>query len=348
VCGQFKVALGIGLFIVAVSSLHGSGLAPARAAAPSAAPDGKTVYVARCAACHQASGLGGGPYPPLAGNAAVTAADTSNLIGIALNGRSGPILVGGKTYSGVMPAWKGQLSNAEIAAVLTYIRSAWQNRAAIVNDEQVAVAANPVAESGAGIFAAKCMTCHQRSGEGSTAYPPLAGNPRVMAADPQEMIATIVNGKAGTVSVKGMVYNGQMPTWKGQLSNADIAAVATYVRAAWSNGASAVTEQEVAAAGPAVATLVGASIYSARCASCHKATGSGGQGGMFPALAGNANVTAADPKALLSTISQGRNMMPSWKGQLSAGDIAAVATYIRSAWGNKAGPVTEGEAASAK
>jgi mono/diheme cytochrome c family protein len=69
---------------------------------------------------------------------------------------------------------------------------------------------------------------------------------------------------------------------------------------------------------------------------------------MFPALAGNANVTAADPKALLSTISQGRNMMPSWKGQLSAGDIAAVATYIRSAWGNKAAPVTEGEAASAK
>jgi mono/diheme cytochrome c family protein len=33
--------------------------------------------------------------------------------------------------------------------------------------------------------------------------------------------------------------------------------------------------------------------------------------------------------------------MPSWKGQLSAADIAAVVTYIRSAWGNKADVVTE-------
>jgi mono/diheme cytochrome c family protein len=41
-------------------------------------------------------------------------------------------------------------------------------------------------------------------------------------------------------------------------------------------------------------------------------------------------------------------MMPSWKGQLSAGDIAAVATYIRSAWGNKAGPVTEADVAAVK
>jgi cbb3-type cytochrome c oxidase subunit III len=139
-----------------------------------------------------------------------------------------------------------------------------------------------------------------------------------------------------------------MPTWKGQLSNADIAAVATYVRSAWGNKASAVTEQEVAAAGPSVSTVVGASIYSARCVACHKANGGGGQGGMFPALAGNAHVTSADPKDLLATISHGRNMMPSWKGQLSAGDIAAVATYIRSAWGNKAGPVTEADVAAVK
>lgn len=94
--------------------------------------------------------------------------------------------------------------------------------------------------------------------------------------------------------------------------------------------------------------LAGASIYSARCAACHKANGGGVQDGMFPALAGNALVTAVDPKDVLATIAYGRNMMPSWKGQLSAADIAAVATYIRSAWGNKARPVNEVDVAAIK
>jgi cbb3-type cytochrome c oxidase subunit III len=344
---QLTYVLGIAIFVALVSSVHFSNPPSALAAVPVVA-DGKAVFTAKCAACHQATGLGGGPYPPLAGNDDVQAADTSNLILTVLNGRSGPISVEGKTYSGAMPAWRGTLSNLEIAAVLTYIRSAWSNKAAIVTGDQVAFAANPSAQTGGGIFVAKCLICHQKSGEGSTAYPPLAGNPRVTAADPKEMIATIVNGKTGTISVDGMVYNGRMPTWKGELSNSDIAAVATYVRSAWSNKASPVSEQEVAAAGPSVATVVGASVYGARCAACHKANGGGGQGGMFPALAGNEHVTSADPKDMLATISHGRNMMPSWKGQLSAGDIAAVATYIRSAWGNKAGPVTEGDAAAVK
>ena len=43
---------------------------------------------------------------------------------------------------------------------------------------------------------------------------------------------------------------------------------------------------------------------------------------------------------MLTTIVQGRNQMPSWRGQLSAGDIAAVATFVRSSWGNTAGAVS--------
>lgn len=347
--GQLRFVLGIGIFMAIASSIHASQppIAAAAAAAPAPA-DGKAIFNAKCAACHQVTGFGGGPYPPLAGNEAVTAADTSELISTLLNGRNGPIDVGGKTYSGAMPVWRGQLSNGEIAAVLTYIRSAWGNKAAIVTEDQVAYAANPRALSGEGIFAAKCMTCHQKNGEGSTAFPPLAGNPGVTATDPKDMIATIVNGKTGPIRVNGMSYNAVMPTWKGQLSNSDIAAVATYVRSAWSNKAGPVTEQQVAAAGTSVLSTVGASIYGQRCASCHKANGGGGQGGMFPALAGNQHVTAADAKDMLGTISHGRNMMPSWKGQLSPGDIAAVATYIRAAWGNKAGPVTEEDAQAVK
>jgi mono/diheme cytochrome c family protein len=113
--------------------------------------------------------------------------------------------------------------------------------------------------------------------------------------------------------------------------------------------ASAPASSSVANAGKASPlALAGASIYNARCAACHKANGSGVRDGMFPALAGNALVTAPDPKDVLATIAFGRNMMPSWKSQLSAADIAAVATYIRTAWGNKASPINEVDVAAVK
>jgi cbb3-type cytochrome c oxidase subunit III len=282
----------------------------------------------------------------LAGNSDVTGADTAMLITTVLNGRSGPMQANGKTYGGVMPAWKGTLSNAQIAAVVTYIRSAWGNKAAIVTEDQVAAASAPIGLSGAQIFAARCATCHQVHGQGTSSFPPLAANPDVTASDPKGMIAVIVNGRSGSLTVNGKTYNGKMPTWSGQLSNADIAAVATYIRSAWGNKASGVTEQQVAAAGPAVLATVGASIFTFKCARCHQANGQGRY--TIPALAGDKFVIAADPSGIISTVESGRNLMPSWKGQLTAGDIAAVITYIRSAWGNNAPSVTEQQVAAAK
>ena len=311
-------------------------------------PDGKAIFAAKCAACHRADGSGGGPYPPLAGNGDVSAADTANLILTVLNGRSGPIQVNGKTYSGAMPAWKDQLSDDDIAAVITYIRSAWSNHGAAVAAEQIAAARNPSALSGGQIFAAKCAACHQSGGQGTSAYPPLNGNPHVLGGDPKEMIATIVNGRSGPLTVNGATYNGRMPAWKGTLSNAEIAAVATYVRSAWGNKAPGVTEQQVAAAGTPVLFAVGASIYASKCVACHGGNGQGGGRGTFPALAGNALVNGSDAAGMIAVIEHGRSMMPAWKGQLSNGDIAAVATFIRSAWGNKGGPVTEQDVAAVK
>jgi cbb3-type cytochrome c oxidase subunit III len=331
------IAVGVYVFHVGTGS-----------AASGASADGAAIFTARCAVCHQATGLGSGPYPPLAGNADVTAADTSTLIQTVLNGRSGPIQVNGKTFSGAMPAWKDVLTNDEIAAVLSYVRATWSNKAAIVSADQVASARNPAALTGAQIFGAKCATCHQAAGQGTSAYPPLAGNPFVTAADPKDMVAVIVNGRTGALTVNGTSYTGQMPAWKGQLSNADIAAVATFVRSAWTNKASGVTEGDVAAAGAAVQTTVGAAIFKAKCSECHGAAGQGGSHGMFPALAGDSLVNNGDAKNMIATIEHGRNAMPSWKGQLSAGDIAAVVTFVRSAWGNKGGPVTEADVAAIK
>lgn len=307
-------------------------------------PDGKAVFLLNCAACHQANGRGGGPYPPLAGNPAVNAIDSADLIRIVLNGRTGPITVNGTQYGGNMPSWR-ELSDDEIAAVLTYVRSAWSNGAPAVSADQVAAARAPVAMSGEALFAAHCATCHQPTGQGTDVYPPLAGNSVVTAADPSAMVAVIVNGRTGPLTVNGKTFDNRMPTWKGQLSNADIASVATYVRSSWGNGASPVTEEEVAAAGASVSSQVGASVYAKNCAACHGADGAGGVG---PALAGNPKVNIDDPTAMLTTIVRGRNVMPSWRGQLSASDIAAVATYVRSSWGNNVHPVTVQEVMAIK
>src|SRR5579864_5594261 len=135
-----KVSLTIGFaaaVLVAVFTLH---LATPSVAA--AASDGKAIFDKSCASCHQASGKGTpGAFPPLAGNKDVTASDPKALIKIVLNGLNTPKTINGQKYGGGMPAWKGTLSNADIAAVLTYVRSSWGNKASAVTAKQVAAAA---------------------------------------------------------------------------------------------------------------------------------------------------------------------------------------------------------------
>jgi cytochrome c oxidase subunit 2 len=78
---------------------------------------GEKVYAANCAACHQASGKGAGPIKALDGSAIVLDADHLKTVNILLNGAAG----------GAMPAWK-QLSDTEIAAVITYTKNNWSNK----------------------------------------------------------------------------------------------------------------------------------------------------------------------------------------------------------------------------
>jgi glucose/arabinose dehydrogenase/cytochrome c5 len=112
----------------------------ANATAVGAATDdpGAAVYNARCASCHQASGQGvSGVFPPLAGTDWVTG-DKSRLIGIILNGLSGEIDVDGVTYNGAMPPWSATLTDREIAAVLTHVRTSFGNDAEPVSAAEVA------------------------------------------------------------------------------------------------------------------------------------------------------------------------------------------------------------------
>lgn len=82
---------------------------------------GEKVYTANCAVCHQATGKGvPGAFPPLDGDPIVNG-PRAEQINVVLNGKI--------TGSMQMPAWKAVLSDTEIAAVITYTRNNWSNKA---------------------------------------------------------------------------------------------------------------------------------------------------------------------------------------------------------------------------
>lgn len=104
--------------------------APA-AAAPAA--DGKQVYEDTCIACHQPGGVGkAGEFPPLAGNHDLFLAREFPAL-VVLNGLTGPIKVGNQSIDNQMPPFDF-LSDAEIAAVIDYVRSNFGNDALAPSD----------------------------------------------------------------------------------------------------------------------------------------------------------------------------------------------------------------------
>ena len=99
-----------------------------QAAAASGPADGGQIYTSKCAACHQATGVGvAGVFPPLAASEWVTGRQEV-IVQILLHGINGPIEVRDVAYNGLMPQWK-TLRDDEIAAVTTYIRANFGNRA---------------------------------------------------------------------------------------------------------------------------------------------------------------------------------------------------------------------------
>ncbi|MGD0491220.1 MAG: cytochrome c [Steroidobacteraceae bacterium] len=110
---------------------------PKQAAGGATAVDGAAIFSARCAACHQATGAGlPGVFPPLAGSNWVNGHDTT-VIQIVLHGVQGSLTVNGGKYNGTMPTFGAQLSDADIAAVLSYVRNHWGNKAGDVSAQLV-------------------------------------------------------------------------------------------------------------------------------------------------------------------------------------------------------------------
>ena len=122
--------------LAAASAAFLSLSAPVRAAQT----DGAALFAQNCSACHQASGRGiPGAFPALAGDSYVKG-DPHPLVKTLLNGRGG------------MPRFGDQLTDAQIAAVLTYVRGAWGNAAPPLKPALVAslrtTPASPTATAG--------------------------------------------------------------------------------------------------------------------------------------------------------------------------------------------------------
>ena len=98
---------------------------------------GAKLYETQCASCHQADGKGVPPgYPPLAGNRALTTNSAVNAIRLVLNGGFAPGTSGNPRPYG-MPPFGPVMDDAEVAAVVTYLRASWGNDAPAVSALEV-------------------------------------------------------------------------------------------------------------------------------------------------------------------------------------------------------------------
>ncbi|HEX2334140.1 MAG TPA: cytochrome c oxidase subunit II [Burkholderiales bacterium] len=152
-----------------------------------------------------------------------------------------------------------------------------------------------------------------------------------------------------------VVPQDQYTKWVGERKKvaAGAEAPAPVASAAPASAAPAAAAAAPAAAAPAddskplpLADLVsrGEKIYAANCVACHQATGQGMPAIKAPALAGNKLVTGAEQEPI-DTVLNGRpnTAMQPFRQQLSDAEIAAVITYMRNSWGNKASEVQPAE-----
>lgn len=100
------------------------------------------------------------------------------------------------------------------------------------------------AVDGKQIFTAQCVACHQANGKGLPGvFPPLDGSEWVNG-DVRVLVNLVLHGVNGEMSVMGQTYKGSMPAF-AQLGDAELAAVLSHVRAAWSNKSAPVAAELV-------------------------------------------------------------------------------------------------------
>lgn len=167
--------------------------------------------------------------------------------------------------SGPIPVWTWVMSAIILGWAAWYGLEFFQTPAAFANTptyEANPVAMTPVADAAAApsgkgsaagfdygatgpqLYTQNCSACHGASGAGVPgAFPPLAGDPVVNAADAKMHVTVVLHGLQGK-AIGGKSYSSQMPAF-AQLSDADIAAIIDHERTSWGNHGAVITPSEV-------------------------------------------------------------------------------------------------------
>ncbi len=170
-----------------------------------------------------------------------------------------------------------------------------------------------------------------------------------------EDIATYLkSGHNKTTAATGLMGE-EIDRSTSNLSDADLKAIATYLKDRPGDPANAAQNQQPALPPAPNQTVMkaGQQVYADECAGCHKADGKGTPG-LFPTLAGAPTVQQSDPTSLLHVVLRGALSvatptaptgagMPAFSWLLTDDQTAAVVTYIRNSWGNNAPAVSAGD-----
>ena len=167
-----------------------------------------------------------------------------------------------------------------------------------------------------------------------------------LVADVVRLLRTGHNGQAHTSGPMSEVVQHSLQ----HLSQADVQAMAVYLRSRAQGTSAAPTAAVAPVRIPSTVAERGLKVYDRHCATCHSEQGQGAPG-IYPALAGNRAVLLGEPTNLVQALLYGGYGpataghprpygMPPFVLELDDRDIAAVLTHIRSQWGNQASEVT--------
>lgn len=268
---------------------------------------GAQLYADQCASCHGDKGQGvANVGPALNSKNFLSLYDDQAIRAVTRDGRPNTMMPAFAEEKG------GPLRNNQIEDLVAFIRN-WEKTAPLLPT------ATPVIDA-ASLYAQYCAGCHGSNGEGTDAIE--------LALNSRGFLERTDNALLYQLIAQGRPEQG-MPTFAGELSNAEISALVAFIRA-WE------------ATAPQV-ELGGETLYARYCAFCHGANGQGAPN--VPVVLNSEEFLAThDDQDLRQVIAKGHKNMPPWSeeqgGTMTAEQIDKLVAFIR-AW-KKPGAPTPG------
>jgi mono/diheme cytochrome c family protein len=214
-----------------------------------------------CSACHSSRNTLGAAEGPLTGGlipmlgwyapslasdaeAGLGSWDKAEIVQLLKTGASPRATVFGPMAEVVAKSLQ-HLSDADVAAMATYLKSLPATPAPARDDPAVDPRLEPVLAQGRKLYEGYCLDCHGADGKGaSPAYPPLAGNRALTMDESVNAIRIVLNGGFAPGTAGNPRPYG-MPPYSHLLNDEEVAAVVSYLRASWGNRAPPVTGAQV-------------------------------------------------------------------------------------------------------